>query len=955
MSGSNASLVCTDRQRRKKVRLTHLWNGIDYLEVEVDPPLLRLFFLARAPEDLSEKNVVILGGRRVTGLEALRVEICRAQEDGTDDCVKVWLNRSGDFSTYTFCLVEHDEKGRPIYETDECGHRHYRYLKCFDPRYACIDFNFRDNCPSDLDCARPLACPPPDYARPEINYLAKDYASFRQLIYDRLALLIPGWQERHVPDLGVTLVELLAYTADQLSYYQDAVATEAYLDTARQRISVRRHTRLVDYVLHEGCNARAWVHVHCGVSEISLKPADFYFITPYSRSPLTPRTLSKSDLPEETELPYQVFEPLVEPEIKEITFYEAHNCIRLYTWGDTECCLLRGATSATLIDGEAVLPSEPGGDDPKQQYPARKTKGYPKAEPSDECDPGEAIVYQRKLKLQAGDFLLFEEVRGAKTGLEADADWKRRQVVRLTCVRPAVDPLDHQPLLEVEWDQADALAFPLCISSPSLPPECDLLEDVSVARGNIILVDHGRTIHAEPLGTVPLAERHADCEQGCPAPEELVPGKFPAKLDQEPLTHAQPVPGGLPPAGGLLLQDSRQALPSVRLSAAPAAPGGGAPLFKLEEITQTGFLTKLARRLFFRESDSALALWGRLPPAARASLKKWAAQGDAPPSLLINLERALVDLLQTWLPQADLLASSPSDLHFVVETDDRQVAHLRFGDGKLGRCPAAGEAFYADYRVGSGLPGNVGAETITVCVLRNQSLSGGTLEPRNPFPAQGGLAPETLAEAKLMSPHAFRTQIQRAILPEDYAALLMRHFSNVIQRSAAILRWTGSWYEVWAALDPLGGAQPGASLLADATACLNDYRRMGHDLFVDAGDDVPIDLQLSICTLPGYQKAAIKSELLDLFGSRRLPDGRLGFFHPDNLTFGQGIAASRIVALAGAVPGVESVQVDRLEQSQEGTDGELEAGFLAIGPFEIARLDNDPNAPENGRLAIMML
>ena len=43
------------------------------------------------------------------------------------------------------------------------------------------------------------------------------------------------------------LVEALAYTADQLSYQQDAVATEAYLGTARRRVSIRRHARLMDY------------------------------------------------------------------------------------------------------------------------------------------------------------------------------------------------------------------------------------------------------------------------------------------------------------------------------------------------------------------------------------------------------------------------------------------------------------------------------------------------------------------------------------------------------------------------------------------------------------------------------------------------------------------------------------------------------------------------------------
>ena len=67
---------------------------------------------------------------------------------------------------------------------------------------------------------------------------------------------MPDWRERNPADLGVALVELLAYVGDHLSYRQDAVATEAYLGTARRRVSVRRHARLVDYRMHDGCNAR---------------------------------------------------------------------------------------------------------------------------------------------------------------------------------------------------------------------------------------------------------------------------------------------------------------------------------------------------------------------------------------------------------------------------------------------------------------------------------------------------------------------------------------------------------------------------------------------------------------------------------------------------------------------------------------------------------------------------
>src|SRR6185436_19261624 len=126
------------------------------------------------------------------------------------------------------------------------------------------------------DCKPRPDCPPPQRSEPDINYLARDYASFRQLILDRLAVIMPDWRERHVPDIGVMLVEVLAYVADYLSYYQDAVATEAYLDTARQRISVRRHARLVDYVLHEGCNARAWVFVQVS-SDLPLEPESTAF------------------------------------------------------------------------------------------------------------------------------------------------------------------------------------------------------------------------------------------------------------------------------------------------------------------------------------------------------------------------------------------------------------------------------------------------------------------------------------------------------------------------------------------------------------------------------------------------------------------------------------------------------------------------------------------------------
>src|SRR5206468_11241448 len=103
-----------------------------------------------------------------------------------------------------------------------------------------------------------------------VDYLAKDYESFRRLMLDRLGALVPGFRERNPADLQVTLVELLAYAGDQLSYAQDAVATEAYLGTARSRVSLRRHARLIDYLVDEGENARVWIQFQAGEEGVVL-------------------------------------------------------------------------------------------------------------------------------------------------------------------------------------------------------------------------------------------------------------------------------------------------------------------------------------------------------------------------------------------------------------------------------------------------------------------------------------------------------------------------------------------------------------------------------------------------------------------------------------------------------------------------------------------------------------
>ncbi|RYG09459.1 MAG: putative baseplate assembly protein, partial [Burkholderiales bacterium] len=441
------TLACRLEERRKKLFGNPDWNGMDFVEVADDQLSLCVHFFGQVPEGVGVRNVRIEGGRRIRDIQVVNVEIDRANDPELDDCLHITLDRFGDFSTYRLCLVESVTITREQGEaTIEAAHRP---LSGLDPRYSCIDFSFKVDCPSDLDCKTQRECPPEVFPAPEINYLAKDYASFRQLILDRLAVTMPDWQERHIPDIGVTLVELLAYAGDHLSYYQDAVATEAYLDTARQRISVRRHARLVGYRMHEGNNARAWVTVWTKTDLSPLKPGDFYFITGFADIKTASGNIVRAvDLEQVPADRYEVFEPLVSDPDKALSFLAAHSEIRFYTWGDNACCLVQGATRATLLD-EAEIEVKAGTGSASPPKEEGKANGGKVAETRP----------QRALALRPGDVLIFEEKLGPTTGKTADADPAKRHAVRLTKVTESYDGLLHRSVLEIEWAPEDALPF----------------------------------------------------------------------------------------------------------------------------------------------------------------------------------------------------------------------------------------------------------------------------------------------------------------------------------------------------------------------------------------------------------------------------------------------------------------------------------------------------------------
>ncbi len=608
---------------------------------------------------------------------------------------------------------------------------------------------------------------------PAIDYLAKDYASFRRLMLDHLSQFAPQWRERHPADMVVMLVELLAYAADYLSYYQDAVATEAYLGTARRRTSVRRHARLLDYPLHEGCNARVWVQVQVQAERVPL-PRGTMLLTRMPHHELriptivfqpTERPASTAANPlmpgapyQDPRSPAQAFQPTAEPHWLRVfetmhpaMLTQAHNCLYFHAWGFSEYTLEPGATSAALL-----------GHHPE---------------------------------LRVGDVLLFEEVVGLQSGLPEDADLRHRHTVRLT--QPpllTVDTLLDQPVTEITWSVGDALPFRLNIAAAR--PEGTLLNDISVARGNLVLADSGWSVFSERLEPVP--------EQGRYAPT----------LQFNDLVYCAPYDDA-----------------AARMRPASAALG--------------------------QEPGNAMpALW----------LYEDGSQASAP-----------------WIARRDLLSSDRLARDVVVETENDGSCRLRFGDGVLGRRPLPDTRFWATYRIHNGPSGNIGAETIRHIVSNDGRIVG----VRNPLPAQGGLPPQSIQQARLNAPQAFQ-QPQSCVTLADYPAAAEQHPD--VRKVVAKMDWSGSWQTVKIFVDRRSRQPVDAAFRAQLLVFLEPYRLAGCALDIAEPYFVPLAIRLTVRVANDTFRSLVRGRLLERFSELRPGQGRAGLlssrpFHvrPDGL------------------------------------------------------------------------
>jgi hypothetical protein len=403
------------------------------------------------PSDLTADRVRVLGGVRpdptlnpvrvewaypanalvgATGVQAADRALVNAATDPAERAraLVVRTSSGGDWSTYVLALLGAGGTGYP---------------DGFDEPLSREPFTFTVDCPNPLDCRCQTQCPPAPGTSPLLDYLARDYDALRTRLLDRFAELVPSWRDTYAADPAVTMLELFAYLGDRLTLWQDAVAAEAYLPLARRRSSVRRHARLLDYPVHEGCAARTWLafEVTAG-ADVALARNH-----PVAALPASARATSVVEALEARGTVMETVDAAV--------LTPARNALTLHSWGDVDGCLPAGTTSAFV------------------------------AHPDDE-DPA----------LAAGDVLVLVPVDEDEE--TPSGDLARRCAVRLVAdplVR--VDPLaPGMTVLEITWGPADALRVPLPIARRRSDGSAGV---AALALANVVLAEHAATLPAAAL------------------------------------------------------------------------------------------------------------------------------------------------------------------------------------------------------------------------------------------------------------------------------------------------------------------------------------------------------------------------------------------------------------------------------------------------------------------------
>ncbi|HSY48937.1 MAG TPA: putative baseplate assembly protein [Thermoanaerobaculia bacterium] len=253
-----------------------------------------------------------------------------------------------------------------------------------------------------------------------------------------------------------------------------------------------------------------------------------------------------------------------------------------------------------------------------------------------------------------------------------------------------------------------------------------------------------------------------------------------------------------------------------------------------------------------------------------------------------------------WKEEPTLYGASSRGRVFRITRDDEEKSTVRFGDGRDqgARLPSGNDNIRAVYRVGAGAIGNVRAGQLTL--LMTQPF--GVKEVTNPQPAEGGVDPEVFADARRNAPRTVLT-IDRVVSLRDYEAFTAAF--QGIGKALATWAWLGNSREVFLSVAGAAGEAISATnpLRRDLLGALRRFGKPNVPIRIESYLPVKFRVSARLKLDPDAVATVVMSDV-----QKALTDA----FSFDARTFGQAVSLSEVESVIQGVSGIVFVDVNTL-------------------------------------------
>lgn len=268
-----------------------------------------------------------------------------------------------------------------------------------------------------------------------------------------------------------------------------------------------------------------------------------------------------------------------------------------------------------------------------------------------------------------------------------------------------------------------------------------------------------------------------------------------------------------------------------------------------------------------------------------------------------------------WSYVESLTEAGPNQLVFTTNVEEDGTTSLEFGDGINGAIPPANQVISALYRISAGAAGNLNSgtvEEVTFIPGNNIPEAIGYLAVSNPSASFGGADGDDNDQIRAKVKNAITTR-RRAVTLADYAALATQvptvgRAKAVAAVYSAVTLYLQSQNDDSVTPGVVSGTPTNSwtELSAAVSAYLADKIPVGTTITVQPPTYVDLYVTLDVTAVSSYSNEDLEQELRDVF----LNPG--GLFAYENVTFGQLVPYSTVMAKAAGVPGVQSVVISKL-------------------------------------------